>query len=110
MIEGMFVLSLICLLDAVNAMLVLSECEFDKWDELLHYLGFPLENVQQMSDSKKLEALDQWITNQRPSWEVLVSAVEKCGAIDAANNMRRELGITAPAGMLEEGNRTTKSA
>ena len=107
----MFVLSLsnytcpIIELNALNAMLVLSQCGFDKWDELLHYLGLPLEYVQKISDSKKLEALDQWITIQRPSWEVLVSAVEKCGAIDTANNMRRELGITAPAGMLEEGNR-----
>ena len=86
-------------------MLLFGRCGFGKWDELLHYLGLPLEYVQQMSQSKKLEALDQWITIQRPSWEVLVSAVEKCGAIDTANNMRRELGITAPAGMLEEGNR-----
>ena len=92
-------------LTAITAMLVLNNCGFDKWDELLHYLGLPLEYVQQLSQSKKLEALDQWITIQRPSWEVLVSAVEKCGAIDTANNMRRELGITAPAGMLEEGNR-----
>ena len=92
-------------LSAIAVMLLFGRCGFDKWDELLHYLGLSLEYVQQMSQSKKLEALDQWITIQRPSWEVLVSAVEKCGAIDTANNMRRELGITAPAGTLEEGNR-----
>ena len=92
-------------LNALNAMLVLSQCGFNKWDELLHYLGFPLEYVQQMSAFEKMGPVTQWITDQRPSWEVLVSAVEKCGAIDTANNMRRELGITAPAGMLEEGNR-----
>ena len=92
-------------LTVINATLLLSQCGFDKWDELLHYLGLPLEHVQQMSYFDKMGPVTQWITDQQPSWEVLVSAVEKCGAIDTANNMRRELGITAPAGMLEEGNR-----
>ena len=93
-------------------MSILDKCGLDKWNTLLQYLDLPsMDHIQQVSpisDSMKLvlvTALDQWITDQRPSWEVLVSAVEKCGAIDTANNMRRELGITAPAGMLEEGNR-----
>ena len=92
-------------LTIITVIFMLNQCGFKKWDELLHYLGLPLNYVQKMSEPEKLEALGQWITIQRPSWEVLVSAVEKCSAIDTANNMRRELGITAPAGMLEEGNR-----
>lgn len=68
---------------------------------MLHHIGLPLEQSVIM-DSMKVEVLGQWIADQQPSWEVLVSSVEKCGGVDIADNMRRELNITAPHGTLEE--------
>ena len=82
-------------------MFLLGQCGFNKWNDLLQYLGLPMNYIRQMSDSMKVEVLAQWIANQQPSWEVLVSCVEKCDMM-AANYMRRELNIAPPAGMLEE--------
>ena len=93
-------------LTSSNALRLLVKCGFvvkDKWTELTSLLGVSLEErrrLKTMASSDQdyhfalEEGLQWWITNSTaPSWEELISAVEKCVDKDIAVVMKRQLDI-----------------
>ena len=89
-----------------NALRLLVKCDFvvkDKWTELTSLLGVSLEERRRLKTMASTdqdyhfaleEGLQWWITNNTaPSWEELISAVEKCADKDIAVVMKRQLDI-----------------
>ena len=91
-------------LDANNAFLLLHECGFQesKWEILAQFLCISGKERTKLKESVGDQCtlvlencLAYWITQtSKPSWEELAKAVEKCGEMEAAFKMRRELNIT----------------
>ena len=72
------------------------------WYKLGAYLEVPLEERRRLKKLAKEssdcfdvleEMLDWWITNNQPSWETLITSVEKCGDTSTADNMRKHLEL-----------------
>ena len=89
-----------------NALRLLDKSGFvvkDKWTKLTRLLDVSLEERRRLKtmassdqdyDFALEEGLQWWITNSTdPSWDELISAVEKCGDKNIASIMRRQLHI-----------------
>ena len=84
-------------LTPLTAISVMKDCGFNcnKWHEVGVILEAPLtsERNQKSIDTFEMleEILEWWITNgqQQPSWDKLISAVEKCGEKEIADKMRK---------------------
>ena len=74
----------------------------EQWSNLARHLGVPLSERKQLIETATRtqdyltileETLEWWISNQQPSWELLISSVEKCSDSSTADNMRKQLGL-----------------
>ena len=92
-------------LTVLNALEVLSTAGFNHvqyWYKLGAYLKVPLEERRRLKKLAKEspdcfdvleEMLDWWITNNQPSWEALITSVERCGDTSTADNMWKHLEL-----------------
>ena len=83
-----------------NILKLLEDSGFDyvaNWFKLGEHLGVPVRERPAEEREDKIfaalkEVIDWWITNHcQPSWEELISSVERCDESNAANSMRRQL-------------------
>ena len=92
-------------LTAISAVTVLEESGFkikEQWSKLARYLGVSLSEREKLIELAARtqdyltvleKALEWWISNQQPSWEMLISSVEKCSDTSTASNMKKQLGL-----------------
>ena len=92
-------------LTVLNALEVLSTAGFNHaqyWYKLGAYLEVPLGERKRLKELAKEspdcfdvleEVLDWWIASNQPSWEKLITSVRRCGNINAADNMRKQLEL-----------------
>ena len=89
----------------LNALDMLSTGGFNSkkhWSTLGGILEIPQTEKKQLwklltkepgvdSDDILQQILDWWITNKQPSWETLISSVERCGDTKTADYLREQL-------------------